>query len=41
MEIERWIAQIVIHNKQQIIREAEVTNTVEAIAKILSGIKAR
>lgn len=41
MEIERWIAQIVTHNKQQIIREAEATTIEEAIAKTLSGIKAK
>ena len=41
MEIERWIAQIIIHNKQQIIREAENTNLEIAIAQTLSGIKAR
>ncbi len=41
MEIERWIAQIVTHNRQQIVREEEVTNTVEALSKTLSGIKAK
>jgi len=41
MEIERWIAQIVTHNKQQIIREADNTTTEEGLAKTLSGIKAR
>jgi len=40
-EIERWIAQIVTHNKQQIIREAEATTIEESLTKTLSGIKAR
>ena len=41
MEIEMWIAQIVTHNRQQIIREAEATTLEEALTKTLSGIKAR
>ena len=41
MEIEMWIAQIVTHNRQQIIREAEATTLEEALAKTLSGIKAK
>ena len=41
MEIERWIAQIVTHNRQQIIREEETTTLEEALTKTLSGIKAR
>ena len=40
-EIERWIAQIVTHNRQQIIREAEATTLEEALTKTLSGIKAK
>ncbi len=40
-EIVRWIAQIVTHNRQQIIREAEATTLEEALTKTLSGIKAR
>ena len=41
MEIEMWIAQIVTHNRQQIIREAEATTLEEALTKTLSGIKAK
>ena len=41
MEIERWIAEIIDHNKQLILREAESSSLAEAIAKALSGIKAR
>jgi ribosome-binding ATPase YchF (GTP1/OBG family) len=41
MEIERWVAQIISHNKQQILREAEATTIEEGMAKTLSGIKAR
>ncbi len=41
MEIERWVAQIISHNKQQILREAESTSIEEGMAKTLSGIKAR
>jgi ribosome-binding ATPase YchF (GTP1/OBG family) len=40
-EVERWIAQIVTNNRQQIIREAEATSLEEGMAKTLSGIKAR
>lgn len=40
-EVERWIAQIITRNKQQIIREAEATSLEEGMAKTLSGIKAR
>ena len=40
MEIERWIAEIIEHNKQFIIREASSSSLVEAITKSLSGIKA-
>ena len=41
MEVERWIAQIIDHNKQLILREAASTTLEEAMAKTLSGIKAR
>jgi ribosome-binding ATPase YchF (GTP1/OBG family) len=41
MEVERWIAQIVNHNKQQINRETEATSLAEALTKTLSGIKAK
>ena len=41
MEIEMWIAQIVTHNRQQIIRETEATTLEEALTKTLSGIKAK
>ena len=40
-EIERWIAQIIIHNKQLIARETAATTLGEALTKTLSGIKAR
>lgn len=40
-EVERWIAQIITHNRQQIIKEAEATSLEEGMAKTLSGIKAR
>lgn len=40
-EIERWIAQIIIHNKQPIVRETAATSFEEALTKTLSGIKAR
>jgi len=41
MEVERWIAEIIDHNKQLILREAESSSLTEAMAKVLSGIKAR
>ena len=41
MEVERWIAEIITNNKQQIIREAESSTLAEGMAKTLSGIKAR
>lgn len=41
MEIERWVAEIITHNRQLIIREAESTSLAEAMAKVLSGIKAK
>lgn len=41
MEIEKWVADIITRNKQLIIREAVATSFGEAMAKILSGIKAR
>jgi len=40
-EIERWIAGIITHNRQLIIREAGSLNLEEALAMSLSGIKAR
>ena len=40
LEIERWIAEIIVHNEEFIIREASFSSLVEAIAKSLSGIKA-
>ena len=40
-EIERWIAQIISHNKQLIARETAATSFEEAMTKTLSGIKAR
>lgn len=41
MEIERWIAEIINNNRPLIIREAEASTLQEAMAKALSGIKAR
>jgi ribosome-binding ATPase YchF (GTP1/OBG family) len=41
MEIERWVAEIITHNRQLIIREAASTSLAEAMAKVLSGIKAK
>ena len=41
MEIERWIAEIITHNRQLIIRETASTSLAEAMAKVLSGIKAK
>ena len=41
MEIERWIAEIITHNRQLIIRETASTSLAEAMAKALSGIKAK
>lgn len=40
-EIERWITEIVLHNRQLILREEASTTTEEALAKTLSGIKVR
>ncbi len=40
LEIERWIAEIIVHNEEFIIREASSSSLVEAITKSLSGIKA-
>jgi hypothetical protein len=40
MEIDRWIAEIIVRNRQFIIREALSSSLVEAIAKSLSGVKA-
>jgi ribosome-binding ATPase YchF (GTP1/OBG family) len=40
MEIDRWIAEIIVRNRQFIIREASSSSLVEAIAKSLSGVKA-
>lgn len=39
-EIERWIAEIIENNRQAIIREESSSSLVEAIMKIVSGIKA-
>jgi len=39
-EIERWIAEIIENNRQAIIREESSSSLVEAITKIVSGIKA-
>ncbi len=39
-EVERWIAEIVRHNRQQIVREAAASSLEEAMTKTLSGIKA-
>ena len=41
MEIERWVAEIIMNNKPVIIREAESSSLEAAMAKVLSGIKAR
>lgn len=41
MEIEMWIADIISHNRQLIIREASSSSLEEALAKSLSGIKAK
>lgn len=41
MEIERWIAEIIMNNKPVILREAESSSLEAAMAKVLSGIKAR
>jgi ribosome-binding ATPase YchF (GTP1/OBG family) len=40
LEIERWIAEIIAHNEEFIIREASSSSLPEAITKSLSGIKA-
>jgi ribosome-binding ATPase YchF (GTP1/OBG family) len=40
MEIDRWIAEIIVRNRQFIIREASSSSLEEAIAKSLSGVKA-
>jgi ribosome-binding ATPase YchF (GTP1/OBG family) len=40
MEIDRWIAEIIVRNRQFIIREASSSSVEEAIAKSLSGVKA-
>jgi ribosome-binding ATPase YchF (GTP1/OBG family) len=40
LEIERWIAEIIVHNEEFIIREASSSSLAEAITKSLSGIKA-
>ncbi|UCD26850.1 MAG: redox-regulated ATPase YchF [Candidatus Bathyarchaeota archaeon] len=40
MEIERWIAEIIVSNEDLIIREASSSTLAEAITKPLSGIKA-
>jgi len=39
-EVERWIAEIVRRNRQQIVREAAASTLEEAVTKTLSGIKA-
>jgi len=41
MEIERWIADIITHNRPLIMREAESSSLPEAMSKALSGIKVR
>ena len=41
MEIERWIADIITRNRQLVIRESAQLSLGEALAKALSGIKAR
>ncbi len=40
MEIVRWIAEIIEHNREFIIRETSSSSLVEAITRSLSGIKA-
>lgn len=40
-EIERWITEILFNNRQQIIREAASLSTEQALARALSGIKAK
>jgi ribosome-binding ATPase YchF (GTP1/OBG family) len=40
MELERWIAEIIEHNRDFIIREESSSSLVDAMAKSLSGIKA-
>jgi len=39
-EIERWIAEIIENNRDAIIREEAASSLIEAITKIVSGIKA-
>lgn len=40
MEVERWMAEIILRNRQLISREASSSPLGEAVAKVLSGIKA-
>lgn len=40
-EIERWITEILFNNRQQIIREEASVRTEQALARALSGIKAK
>lgn len=40
-EIERWIAEIITHNRQLIIRETASSSLEEAMSRVLSVIKAR
>jgi len=40
MELYRWIAEIIMHNRQFIIRESSSSSLEDAIARSLSGIKA-
>jgi ribosome-binding ATPase YchF (GTP1/OBG family) len=40
IEIERWIAEIIENNREAIIREELSSSLIEAITKIVSGIKA-
>lgn len=40
-EIERWITEILFNNRQQIIREEASLSTEQALARTLSGIKAK
>lgn len=40
LELERWVAEIIVHNEEFIIREASSSSLAEAITKSLSGIKA-
>ncbi len=40
MEFNRWLADIIIRNRDSIIHEASSSSTAEAIAKSLAGIKA-